>query len=155
MKKSTYILFVTTMFAAGCLFTGCLSSDQKKAAADAQVIVAQDNLAKKQNNAVVVAEKAATADELKTFRLESDLKIKNNEAKIAELKLKMNKPGVVPDEFYTREIDSLEIKNSNLKKRLGEYEETHSDWTKFKRDFNRDLDEFGNTLKRIASQNTK
>ena len=143
---------IAVLFLTGGLFIGCMSSEQKKDVANAQVVNAQNNLIKVQNNANVVAQNAATADELKTFRLESDLKIKNNEAKIAELKLKMNKPGIVPDEVYAQRIDSLEIKNTNLKKRMGDYERTHSDWTKFKHDFNRDLDALGNTLKEIAKK---
>jgi hypothetical protein len=155
MKNTTYILSLSMLFIAGSLFTGCLSSEQKKKAADAKLVVAQDNLNKVQINANVAAENAATAEELKTFRLESDLKIKTNEAKIAELKLKMNKTKVKPDPVFAREIDSLEIKNTNLKKRMADYEKTNSSWTKFKRDFNRDLDELGNTLKRLANQNNR
>jgi hypothetical protein len=65
----------------------------------------------------------------------------------------MNNHGTVEDEVYARMIDSLEFKNENLNKRIGEYEKKHSNWTKFKHDFNRDLDELGNTLKKIASGN--
>lgn len=150
MKNITHILSLILLVVAGSLFTGCLSSEEKKAKADAQVVAAQDNLTEVQNNAEVVAEKAATAAELKTFKLESNLKIKNNEAKIAELKLKINNDGPIHDEVYARQVDSLEFKITNLKKRMGDYEKSHSDWTKFKIAFNRDLDELGNTLKRIA-----
>jgi len=146
---------IAVLLAAGSLFTACLSSDQKKEAADAQVVIANNNLDTEQMNADYLAEKAATAKELKTFKLESDLKIKNNEVRIAELKLKMNKPGVVSDEVYKKKIDSLEMKNKNLKTRLGDYERSHSSWTKFKRDFNRDLDELGSKLKDIAKDNLK
>ncbi|MDD4993271.1 MAG: hypothetical protein PHR83_13675 [Paludibacter sp.] len=143
------ILFSTVLLA------GCMSSEQKKQAADAQVVIATDNLNKVQANADVVAEKAATEDQLKTFRLESDLKIKNNEVSIAELKLKMNKPGTTHDQMYAKRIDSLEFRNSNLKKRMSDYEQTHSDWEKFKRDFNRDLDDLGDKLKSIAKESRK
>lgn len=147
MNRTPFIHVTATFFLAGILFAGCMSSDQKNDAAKAQVLAAQQNLDVVQKNADMVAEKAATADELKTFKLESDLKIKNNEVRIAELKLKMNKSGSALDEVYAKRIDSLEMKNKNLKTRMGDYEKTHSDWTKFKHDFNRDLDELGNTLK--------
>jgi multidrug efflux pump subunit AcrB len=153
MKKTSFKIAILLL--SGGLFTACMSSEQKKEAADAQVVIAQDNLSTVQKNANAAAEKAATAEELKTFKLESDLKIKNNEVRIAELKLKMNKPGVVPDEVYERKIDSFELKNKNLKTRMGDYERTHSDWTKFKQDFNRDLDELGTKLKNIAKENLK
>lgn len=153
MKKITYMLVGITVLVTGSFITGCMSSDQKKDAANAQVVTAEDKLNLAKENAEAVAEKAATAEELKTFKLESQLKIKQNEVSIAELKLKMNSHGAVQDEVYIRKIDSLEMKNENLNKRMGDYEKTHSNWTKFKHDFNRDLDELGNSLKRIASGN--
>jgi hypothetical protein len=153
MKKATFTIAVLLMSAG--LFIACLSSEQKKEAADAQVVIAVDNLNDVQKNADVAAAKVATAQELKTFKLESDLKIKTNEVRIAELKLKMNKSGSTQDQVYERSIDSLEMKNLNLKTRMGNYERNHSDWTKFKRDFNRDLDELGTKLKKIASENLK
>ena len=113
---------IVALLAAGSLFTSCLSSEQKKEAADAQVVIARDNLAAEQMKADKLAEKAATANELKTFKLESDLKIKNNEVRIAELKLKMNKPGVASDEVYKKRIDSL-IALLNLTYNLFRYEQ--------------------------------
>jgi len=38
---------------------------------------------------------------------------------------------------------------------MSDYERTHSDWEKFKRDFNRDLDDLGSKLKSIAKENRK
>jgi hypothetical protein len=152
MKKISFTIAVTIIILAGSLFTGCWSSDQKKDAAKAEVVAAQENLNKVQKNADIVAEKAATADELKTFKLESELKIKNNEVRIAELKLKINKSESGLDEVYAKRIDSLELKNKNLKTRMGDYEKTHSEWSKFKHDFNRDLDELGNKLKNCSRE---
>lgn len=155
MKR--YILTVTlaALLIGGGLINGCLSSDQKKEAAQAQVIAAQKNLDKVQNNANKVNERIATADELKTFKLESELKIKNNEVRIAELRLKMNKTESANQHVYIKRIDSLELKNKNLKTRMGNYELIHSDWNKFKRDFNRDLDTLAYNLKNITEKNAK
>jgi hypothetical protein len=153
MKNLSFTIAI--LFSSTTLLVGCMSSEQKKEAANAQVVIATDNLNKVQANADIVAQKAVSDDELKTFKLESDLKIKNNEVRIAELKLKMNKPGTTLDEVYAKRIDSLEFRNTNLKKRMSDYERTHSDWAKFKRDFNRDLDELGSRLKSIAKESRK
>jgi hypothetical protein len=155
MKISTFSLTVALMFIGAGSFTGCMSSDQKKEAAKAQVAAAEDNLSDVKYNAAVVEQKAATAEELKTFKLESELKIKNNEVSIVELKLKMKTPGSALDEVYAKRIDSLETKNKNMKTRMGDYEKIHSDWTKFKRDFNRDLDELGRKLKSLTVDSRK
>lgn len=150
MKKYTRIFTIATLIGTSILTVGCMSADKKKETADAQVVAAQENLIAKQKNADEVYEKVATAEELKTFKLESELKIKNNEVSIAELKLKMNKHGYINDEVYVKKIDSLEIRNKNLKTRMGNYELTQSDWTKFKHDFNRDLDDLGFRLKELV-----
>jgi len=151
MNRST----VAALFMTAVLLGGCMSSDQKKENARNQVQSAEENLDKAQNNETAVAQKAATADELKAFRLESELKIKNNEVSIAELKIKMNKPGSALDEVYARRIDSLEMKNQNLKTRMGNYEKTHTDWGKFKSEFNRDLDDLGKSLKSLRIVHAK
>jgi len=74
---------------------------------------------------------------------------------IAKLKLKMNKPGSALDEVYARRIDSLQLKNQNLKTRIGNYEKTHTDWGKFKSDFNRELNQLGKTLKSLTDEHIK
>jgi len=155
MKKGKFILLAATVLVSVGLSTGCMSNAQKEEAANAQVVIAGENLEKVQKNADVVAEKTASENELKSFKLESIVKIKKNEVSIAELNLAMNKPGTVLDNVYANRIDSLEQTNQNLKLRIDKYERTHSDWTKFKADFNRDLDQLGTTLKRIAGENLK
>jgi len=150
MKKTTSMLYLSLLFLIGSLLTGCMSSEQKKAVADAKVEAARKNLNVQQENADSLALKILVADDLKTFKLESVVKIKNNELAIAELKLKMNKTGHSQDQVYIKKIDSLEMKNKNLKTRIGNFELTHSDWTKFKADINRDLTEVAYRLKELV-----
>jgi len=137
------------------LFSSCMSNDQKKENARNKTQTALENLNTAQNNENKVAQKVASEEELKTFKLESELKIKNNEVSIAKLKLKMNKPGSALDEVYARRIDSLQLKNQNLKSRIGSYEKTHTDWGKFKSDFNRDLNQLGKTLNSLTEEHIK
>lgn len=153
MKNVSFLVVVLLL--TGGLVSSCLSDQQKKEAADAKVISAKVDLIKVQKNADSLAQKVATAQELTTFKLQSDLKTKHNEVLIAELKLKMNKAGVVSDKVYTQRIDSLELKNKDLEFRMSNYEITHSNWAKFKSDFNRDLDDIGLRLKEYAKENLK
>ena len=155
MKKIKSTLNFAAVIIATALFCGCMSNDQKKEDASNRTQVAQENLNAARNNETKVAQNVATEEELKTFRLESELKIKNNEVSIAKLKLKMNKPGSALDEVYARRIDSLQIKNQNLKTRIGNYEKIHTDWNKFKRDFNRDLNELGKNLNDLTNTHNK
>ena len=155
MKKFNISLSLFSVLMATVLLCGCMSNDQKKENAQNRTQVALDNLNLAQDNENKVAQKAATEAELKTFRLESDLKIKNNEVTIAQLKLKMNRQGSALDEVYARRIDSLQMKNQILKTRMGNYEKTHTDWGKFKSDFNRDLNQLGKTLNNLTVGHNK
>lgn len=150
MKKLSFTITLTAICFLGSFQTSCQSADQKKEAAQAQVASAEANLDKVKVNAAIAVEKAATEDEFKKFKLESDLKIKNNDVSIAQLKLKMNNSGTALDEVYAKRIDSIEIKNKNLKRRMGDYEKTHSDWVKFKEDFNRDMNDLATSLRKLT-----
>jgi len=155
MNKLEVYIISTTLFVTIVLLTGCLSTDQKKEEAKNQTHVAMTNLKTAQNKEKKVDEKAATEAELKTFRLETELKIKNNEVSIATLRLQMNKQGSAFDVVYARRIDSLQLKNQNLKTRMGNYEKIHTDWGKFKSDFNRDLYELGKALNNLTVDHAK
>jgi len=151
MKNSKVIV----LFFSLALISSCMSNDQKKEDAQNKTQTALENLNAAQINENKVAQKVATEEELKTFRLESELKIKSNEVSIAKLKLKMNQPGSSLDEVYARRIDSLQLKNQNLKTRMGNYEKIHTDWGKFKSDFNRDLNQLGKTLNSLTDEHIK
>ena len=155
MKNNNYTLPLATVILATALFSACMSNDQKKEDARTRTEVAENNLTVARNNETKVAQTVASDEELKTFKLESELKIKNNEVSIAKLKLKMNKPGSALDEVYARRIDSLQLKNQNLKTRMGNYEKIHTDWGQFKSDFNRDLNEVVKTLNGLTDEHRK
>ena len=95
------------------------------------------------------------AEEWKEFKNDSEIKIRNNEIRIAELKAKMNKPGTTLDPLYEKRIDTLEKKNRDLKARIADYEKSQSDWQTFKREFNHDMDELGQALKDFTVDNKK
>ena len=155
MKKLNNSLAIGALFIAANIFTGCQSSDQKVKAANDKVEVAEQNLAVAQNIANVENRKAATAEEMKTFRLETELTVKNNEVSIAELKLKMRKSGTALDELYAQRIDTLEMRNKDLKERFTAYEKSQSDWDNFKFEIKHDLDEIGRVLNELTPKKTK
>lgn len=155
MKKFNCALTIGILLFAANVLTGCQSSDQKVKAANDKVQVAQQELAIAQNIANVETQKAVTAEELKTFKLETELTVKNNEVSIAELKLKMRKSGSAMDELYAQRIDTLEMRNKGLKDRFTSYEKSQSNWENFKFEVNHDLDEIGRVLKELSPKNTK
>lgn len=155
MKKTIFILVVTSVFTAGTIFTGCQSPTQKQENSQLKVQEARKDLnsAKKEANEAVKI--VATAEEWKTFRSESDLKINENEKRIAELKTKMNKPGEILDPLYSKRINDLEQQNKDLRAKLYAYEKSQSNWETFKREFNSDMDAIGEAFKNLTVDNKR
>ncbi|MGE0638518.1 MAG: hypothetical protein AB7P01_18905 [Bacteroidia bacterium] len=154
MKKTIYTLSIATLL-GGIIFTSCQSSEQKQDAAEEKVQDAKEDLKEARKDANAEAQKTATSEEWTTFRNESQEKIWANEKHIAELKVKMNKPGKLLDAAYAKKIDSLEEKNRALKRRMDAYEKSQSDWETFKREFNHDMDELGKALNDLTVDNKK
>jgi len=83
-----------------------------------------------------------SAADFQKFKKESELKINDNENKIAELKTKSWN-----ENFSEQKIDTLQQKNDALKKKIEESDKTKtSNWTSFKREFNHDADDLGRAL---------
>jgi Ni/Co efflux regulator RcnB len=134
MNKKIVILAI----AIGSVFASCRTAAQKESAAKENVVEAKQDLkdTKALNNA-----------EWNVFKAESEAKILDNEKRIGELKVKMNKPGNTFDGMYRTRIEKLEAKNAELKSKLKNYDGNETDWKTFKSDFNRDLKEIGDNIK--------
>ncbi len=148
MKKLIYFLSVTT-FLTAIVLIGCESTDQKEETTEIKVEAADTT----KTNANTVTVKTATAEEWKEFKTEAQLRISENEKKIAELKAKVQKPGKLFDEMREKKIKNLELKNKELRDRIANYETTQSDWEKFKQEFNHDMDELGQAIKDLVVDN--
>ncbi len=146
MKKVILILVVTTTLIAGITFPGFRSSTHIQKADLTNVFVKQE-MNGEQN--------AATSEEWITFKYESDLKIKNNEFRIAELNLKLKNPAEPTDAHYKKNIANLEQQNKYMKARLENYEKNPCNWQSFMRGFNNEMDVIGNNLKNLTIDNKK
>jgi len=151
MKKYFFIIAIM----AGTIFTSCQSSIQKQDAAQAKVRDAKRELNEAQKDANAANQVVATAEEWEAFRNESELKIKANETRIAELNAKMKKPGEILDAVYEKKITNLEQQNKEMRVRLLGYEKNQSNWESFKREFNHDMDAIGQALKDLTVDNKK
>jgi exonuclease VII large subunit len=148
MKKQIITFIVATTFISAAILSACNSATQKEEAAHDRVDDAKEELSD--------ARKAATAEEWKAFKDESELKIKDNEIRIAELKTKIKKSGNELDAVYEQKINNLEQKNKALQAKIDAYgNDLSSDWESFKREFNHDMDEFGSAFKDLTVNNKK
>ena len=144
-KKIFYIAFIA--IAAGSILTSCDSKEKKVEEAKQVVTEAKQDL--KETQQELNAEYPA-------FKTEAELKIADNEKRIAELNAILNKPGKLPlDEMRKKRIVELEEKNAQLKSRLYGYEKERTDWETFKREFNHDMEGLGAAFKDLGKKNTK
>ena len=147
MKKVLISLAITLVFVAGTTLTGCQSPEQKEAAARDKLQNAEEELRDAQIEANAEAQKVATAEEWASFKKDAELTIRNNEIRIAELKIKINKPGTTLDPLYEKRIETLEQQNRDLNTKISAYEKNQSDWESFKREFNHDMAALGEALR--------
>lgn len=130
-----------------------MSQAQKEEAARVKVENAKSDLKDARIEANTLAQKVATAEEWRIFKSESEIKIKANDVRIAELKVQLNKPGKLLDPLYVKRIETLEAQNRGMQNRIIIYEKNQSDWETFKREFNHDMDELGKALKDVFTDN--
>jgi hypothetical protein len=149
MKKSIFILS-SISFMTGMMFTSCLSSAEKVENAEKNVLEAKQDvvLAKQELNQALV-------DSIQQYKKEIDVKITSNEKKIAEFRSKIAKETKESKAKYEKLIADLEKKNQEMKYKLNNYKEEGQDnWTKFKSEFNHDMNELGLAFKDLTVKNT-
>lgn len=154
MKKIIFLLAITAVL-SGFLFNSCKSNTEKNADAVENVNDANANLKDVQDEAIVDSSNKATDVEWQTYKTEMLASIAINEVRIAELKKALNKPGTKFDANYSKNIDSLQNRNSDLKKRIENYENNQTDWESFKREFNSDMDGLGKAFDDFVAKNKK
>jgi hypothetical protein len=180
MKKITSILALTMLFVLGTAFNSCTTSAQREAAlakaeadkeaimvaqrdstARAQMVIRQRDstekaqLAIRQRDSVIRVQRAADAEAWRALKTDSELKIRNNEMRIAEVKESLKALKKTADSISTNRIATLEQRNKDLRTRMEEYERSQSPWEIFKRDFTRDMDELGQSLRDISINKRK
>ena len=111
MKK----IILTFSLIAILVAISCESQEKKVADAENKVANAEDNLQKVQREADSIAKKTA---ELDAFKLETEAKVRENELLIIALKEKKKSTGKNVDAMFEKNIDTLEQRNKNMKKRM-------------------------------------
>jgi len=94
--------------------------------------------------------------EYQKFKKEAQNKIRKNEKKIGDLKMRLSKFQTRERSDYQRNLRSLEQKNNRLKKKLANYREKEQNkWFSFKRDFDHDIDEVTDGLRDFRMENKR
>jgi hypothetical protein len=155
IKKTIIILVLAIPLAAGIIFAGYRSSANKPNAALNNILLSDRELNTKQNVANIVAGKPMNTEEWTTFKNESELKIRNYEIRIAELKGEIKSQGEKYEALYKRKVAYLDQQNKFMKARLESYEKGPSNWESFKQGFNYDMAAIEKALKDFPGENAK
>ena len=153
MKKS--ILILTSLICiSGTVFTGCQSSAKKVENAEDKLANAKDDVADAQRD-LIKARQDSIAD-YQQFKKESEEKFQAHEKSIADFKARIAKEKSDKKEAYEKEIARLEQKDTDMRKRLEDYNEVNKEkWETFKKNFNHELDELGESLKKFSSKDLR
>jgi chromosome segregation ATPase len=155
MKKPTFQFAIIAMIVSGVFITSCQTPSEKVADAKANVVAAKEDLKDMQKEASTAAMEEANNEEWQLFKMESEAKIRENEVSITQLKAKMKTSGKNLDSMFEKNIEALEEKNKSLNAKIESYDKNRSDWEAFKREFNHDMEEFGNAFKDLTVNNKK
>jgi len=136
-------------------FIGCQSPTEKKEAAEKDLQEAKQDVREAQQEVVDSLHRAATVAEYEAFKADAQVRIKRNNDRIAELRVKRSKPGKAMDEYYETRIVALEKRNRELKEEIDSYDRSRSDWGEFKREFNHDMNEIGEAIEDLFEDNKK
>lgn len=146
MKKSILVLTACTLI-TGAMLTGCESSSEKAEDAQEKVDEANKDLEEA---------KEEYQKEIENYRRETEEKTVANDRAIAELRAKVDNQKREAREEYRKKIDELEQKNAEMKRKMTDYKPEGKDgWDKFKTEFNRDMEDLGNSFKNLTVDNVK
>lgn len=144
-----------SLFLGAFILSACQSKTDKIFHDSVRVDDPQKVLKEIQTEAKEKATETAGLDDWKTFRIASKAKLNEFDINIADLKLKMNIPGLKPDLMNEKKMLNLELKNQNLKTKLEAYVHCQSNFQACQTDFNRDLSELEKSIKVLLSHYSK
>lgn len=155
MKRSLLFLAIIALMAGSISTTLGQTPDRKSVKARENLQEAKKDVAKAKKD-IAQAKKDSIA-EYQSFKKKSEIKIQENEKRIAALKVKMSTLNEKEKIAYRGKINELEMKNMTLRKRLADYraDERHAKWASFKSEFNHDMDELGKAIKDFTIKNKK
>jgi hypothetical protein len=145
--KNRIITFAITGVIAMVSLSATAQESKKAASARKEVADAKKELKEA---------KTDSAADVQKFKRESEIKINENQVKIAELKAKKSSESKEIRQKYDEKVLALEKRNNALKTKIGRADDTKtSKWASFKREFNHDMDELGHAFKDLGVDNTK
>lgn len=143
MKKSI-LSFTATVFTFAFLLLSCSSPAEKVEKAENQVVEANDNLDSAIKN---------YQEDMRAYRIETANRIAANEKEIADFNVKISNQKKETRATYLKKMTALEKKNMEMKNKLNNYKEDGNDkWKTFKAEFNKEMDDLGQSIKDLTTK---
>jgi hypothetical protein len=145
--KNPILQFVFGMLLSAILLSSCDSPSQNVEDAQAEVDKA---------NAKLDLANEAYRLEMAEFRAKNAEKIAANEKSMADFQARIAAEKVEAKEEYLAKIDALNHKNSDLKKKMDDFQAgNRSSWGDFRREFDHDMDVLRDSLEHLVHQHAK
>lgn len=145
------LLILILVFGCNPVKTKAEKAEENVAEAKENVAEAKENVAEAKENLEAAEEKYAV--ELIEMRIEAKNKAIENEKSIAEIKTKIEKGDSTKRAELKKKITELEVTNEQLKQKIAAYQmDKGDDWTQFKANFKKDMDELGRSLKGFTAE---
>lgn len=140
--KNYYFILAVILLSAGIFFAGCENNRDN----------ARDEV--EDANQDMIDAQYQFDKEWQEFKRDAEVRIDENEKKIAEFKESMKSTSANFKSKYENEVLTLEQNNIQLRKKLNDYKyEGRDNWNEFKRDFNHEIDTVVDSLNDIFSRN--
>ncbi len=144
MKNSILNLVAFAMI-SGAISAGCTTSANRVKKAEKNVASANKDLDDANREYLADVEK---------YRKEAEGEIEANDRRITELKAEVKDQSEDARDAYKKQIDGLEQKNREMKKKINEYKaDGKGRWEIFKSEFSHDMDALGRAFKDITVKN--
>ncbi|MHC1776509.1 MAG: hypothetical protein AB9834_13985 [Lentimicrobium sp.] len=154
--KNSFLLYLVASLIASIVVAGfgsCESSAQRDTDAYVQEFNSRRGQESMRRDSSAIALKGVSTEEWEMFRIDSDKKLKDNEVRITDLKMKINRSGKKSDLTFAKWVYVLEQQNRFLKERIEVYPEIQSDWESFEFEINKDLEKLLKELKELDTRN--
>ncbi len=141
MKKISLCLSLGYAMLIVFTIAACQSTQTKIDNAQEKVKDAKQDISDLNKEVKADAVKVANTNEWNAFRETTELQIKTNEARIAEIRVALSMPGKLFSEINDKKVEKLVKKNQDMRIKLESYEKDQTDWDSFKKTYNDDLNE--------------
>lgn len=145
MKKSMLSIFAFTIMIA--FLNSCTSQSEEIENAEQDVVEANEKL--DEANRMYL-------NDVEQYRIDTEAKVIANKKAIAELKAEKADAKKEINDEKNAEIARLEQKNDAMESRMRNYKtDDETNWTRFKTEFSRDMEELGQAFKDFSTKNVK